>query len=172
MILEGCTGDACRSTTVADLDGCTVQSAWDAQSCPKTLRVCRCTHTVLALAPVAGSVCAEDCRDCVLSVVAHQLRLRNCHRCRVQFVCRSVPVLEACTRIAVAPFVLAGDAPAQPALQRLVAAYAVGTDLAALNCGAAVRDFQWLSPATPSPNWTRVAPQPVVLGDVPPPKSS
>lgn len=172
VVLRGCDGDACRSTTVTDLDGCRVHSAWDAACGPMTLRVLRCTHTVLALAPVAGSVYAEDCTDCVLSVVAHQIRLKNCHRCRVQFVCRSVPVLEACTDIRVAPFVLAGDdAPPHPALQRLVADYGVGTDLGTLNCGTDVRDFMWLSPTTPSPNWSRVAPEPVVL-DVPSSSSS
>lgn len=166
VVLRGCGGGACRSTTVADFDGHRVYSAWDAASGPMTLRVLRCTHTVFALAPVAGSVYAEDCCDCVLSVVAHQIRLKNCHRCRVQFVCRSVPVLEACTDIRVAPFVLAGDSAARPALQRLVAAYGVGSDLAALNCGTDVRDFMWLAPTTPSPNWSHVEPEPVVL-DVP-----
>jgi len=123
------------------------------------LRVDRLTDcTVLAL-PVAGSVLLHDCKGCDVHMAARQFRLHRSEACRFFVLALSRPIVEHCSGLGFAPYVLApgGDLVAQREL--LLAAGLLESadgsserDAATADNWRRVDDFGWIK-STASPNW-------------------
>ncbi len=52
------------------------------------------------------SVYLEGARDCTLSIACHQLRIHNCHNCRLYVKVNSHPIIEDCSDMQFAPYQL------------------------------------------------------------------
>ena len=46
--------------------------------------ISECKNCRIVVAPVSGSIFLIDCVDCVCSIAAKQIRLRNCQRCELR----------------------------------------------------------------------------------------
>ena len=65
--------------------------------------VAECTRCRVVVAPTSGSVFLIDMVDCVISVAAKQIRLRNCQRCelRVFVPSREGLIIEVCSDLTI-----------------------------------------------------------------------
>lgn len=95
-------------------------------------------RTVLILPPISGSVLLDDCVDCVIVVACHQFRMHATTNTDLYLHVGSMPVIEQCTRIRIAPYPFEILTPDTRESQHF-----------------AVQDFDWILPGQ-SPHWSRM----------------
>ena len=81
-----------------------------------------CKNCRIVVGPTSGSVFVLDCTDCVLSIAAKQIRLRDCVRCelRVFVPNKEALIIEVSTELQVGPWdITYPELPAQMALAKL-----------------------------------------------------
>ena len=131
-----------RDVTLTCLTRCTVRVTGG----PATVHLSQLRHCRLLLGPVATSVFLEDCQHCTLVVACQQLRAHASADCDLYLHVTSRAVVEDCQRFRFAPYNLTG-ADVQPDW----ATTGLATDT---NNWNDVDDFNWLSKAQQSPNWS------------------
>ncbi|XP_043243367.1 tubulin-specific chaperone C-like [Amphibalanus amphitrite] len=131
-----------RDVTLTCLTRCTVRVT----GAPATVHLSHLRDCRLLLGPVTSSVFLEDCQRCTLAAACQQLRAHTSADCDLYLHVTSRAVVEHCQRLRFAPYTLTGAD---------VAADWATTGLAAdTNNWSDVDDFNWLSKAQPSPNWS------------------
>ncbi|XP_037073515.1 tubulin-specific chaperone C-like, partial [Pollicipes pollicipes] len=131
-----------RDVTLTCLTRCRVRVT----GAPATVHLSHLRDCRLLLGPVATSVFLEDCRGCTLAVACQQLRAHTSADCDIYLHVTSRAVVEHCERLRFAPYSLGGED---------VRADWATTGLSAdRNSWNDVDDFNWLSKAQRSPNWS------------------
>ncbi|GMH35716.1 hypothetical protein BSKO_03584 [Bryopsis sp. KO-2023] len=88
------------SFSVADLKDCSVYLLGFTQQ----VQVDDCDGCRIFIGPCDGSVFIRDCTDCVVSVAARQLRLRDCQNIELGVYCSTQPALESSKSINFTPW--------------------------------------------------------------------
>jgi hypothetical protein len=71
-----------------------------------SVRIEQLTASTIHFGPCMTSVYLEGARDCTLSIACHQLRIHNCHNCRLYVKVNSHPIIEDCSEMSFAPYQL------------------------------------------------------------------
>ncbi|KAI1292709.1 hypothetical protein EDD11_008709 [Mortierella claussenii] len=103
-------------------------------------------NCTLVIPPVSGSILLHDCEGCTLIGACHQSRMHSSSNMNIYLHVTSEPIIEDCTNMRFAPFIL--DLPAQE-LDRLFEIAQLARDK---NFYDKVKDFNWLRQQQ-SPNW-------------------
>jgi len=122
------------------------------------VRIEHVTNSNIFLGPCCTSVYLESCTGCTIVCCSHQLRIHSCHDTRLFVRINGHPIIEDCTTMSFAPYVLAYDG----IYQHLQEA-----NLAKADVWDNVIDFRWHK-KTESPNWNRLSPEdwtPAVVPD-------
>ncbi|KAI0425574.1 tubulin-specific chaperone C [Xylaria sp. FL1042] len=107
-------------------------------------------HSLVIAGHVAGPAHITGIEDSIIVVAARQVRMHDCKNVHVYLHCASHPIIEDCSGVAFAP---------------LPSYYTNETTTPETNQWDKVDDFKWLKD-TASPNWSILAEENRVLGDV------
>lgn len=81
----------CKSTTIS------------AQFVLGSVRLENLTDCTIALGPCRTSIYLENCINCNIFLVCHQLRIHNTHKCQLFVLVNSAPIIEDCSKLEFAP---------------------------------------------------------------------
>ena len=110
------------------------------------VRIEHVQNSNIYLGPCCTSLYLESCSGCTIFCCSHQLRIHACHGCALFVRINGHPIIEDCTTMTFAPYVLS-----YPGIQ----AHLQEANLIKAHCWGNVIDFRWHK-KTVSPNWKRL----------------
>lgn len=111
------------------------------------VRLENCSRCQVFLGPCSTSVYLEDCSHCLVFLASHQLRIHKCVSCSLYVKVNSHPIIEDCSDMGFAPYLLSYQA---------CALHMGEAALLDAKCWDNVVDFRWHR-STHSPNWFSIS---------------